>query len=312
MLSSQSSENFIAGKSFPSRDVLKKIKSEGNSQEKLFCKLRSLREKIIKEDEEQAIETVQERKFFGGIHLLNTADEFQMIMFTEGSIRWYSDTCKRDFLYIDATGKLFAEFGTYKSPLYYCLVARSPYSGLPTLPFAEMISTGHTSFAIKHFLEYVIHYRNKVYGKRLEQPKILLLEFSLTLIGGAIKAYNYQTLKDYLDQSYDYLQNSSSSPVLPNTVVYVCSAHILNRVKRFLKQSGAKESFQIVMKLLGKIVTCSSFGDIKKIAHGPLSGLECEVLKVGNVNKVIVQIDSLQQNITASIPSYYFEELNVY
>ncbi|MGY0408868.1 MAG: hypothetical protein ACWIPJ_11035 [Polaribacter sp.] len=51
-------------------------------------------------------------------------------------------------------------------------------------------------------------------------------------------------------------------------------------------------------------------GEIKKIAYGPLSGLECEVLKVGNVNKIIVQIDLLQQNITASIPSYYFEEIN--
>jgi len=49
-------------------------------------------------------------------------------------------------------------------------------------------------------------------------------------------------------------------------------------------------------------------GETKRIAYGPLSGLECEVLKVGNVNKIIVQIDSLQQNITASIPSYYFEE----
>ena len=49
-------------------------------------------------------------------------------------------------------------------------------------------------------------------------------------------------------------------------------------------------------------------GEIKKITYGPLSGLECEVLKVGNVNKIIVQIDSLQQNITASIPLHYFEE----
>ncbi|MGY0408055.1 MAG: UpxY family transcription antiterminator [Polaribacter sp.] len=48
-------------------------------------------------------------------------------------------------------------------------------------------------------------------------------------------------------------------------------------------------------------------GEIKKITFGSLSGLECEVLKVGNVNKVIVQIDSLNQNITATIPSYYFE-----
>lgn len=50
-------------------------------------------------------------------------------------------------------------------------------------------------------------------------------------------------------------------------------------------------------------------GDTKKISYGSLSGLECEVLKVGNVNKIIVQIDSLQQNIIAIVPSYYFEPL---
>ena len=48
-------------------------------------------------------------------------------------------------------------------------------------------------------------------------------------------------------------------------------------------------------------------GEVKKITFGPLSGLECEVLKIGNVNKIIVQIDSLNQNITATVPSYYFE-----
>lgn len=48
-------------------------------------------------------------------------------------------------------------------------------------------------------------------------------------------------------------------------------------------------------------------GEIKNIIYGPLNGLKCKVLKVGNVNRIIVQIDSLQQNITASIPSYYFE-----
>lgn len=49
-------------------------------------------------------------------------------------------------------------------------------------------------------------------------------------------------------------------------------------------------------------------GDIKQISYGPLDGLECKVLKVGNKNKIIVRINSLQQNIIASIPSYYLEQ----
>ncbi len=46
-------------------------------------------------------------------------------------------------------------------------------------------------------------------------------------------------------------------------------------------------------------------GEIKKIAYGSLSGLECEVLKINNTNKVIVRIASLQQNITATLPMSY-------
>ena len=79
----------------------------------------------------------------------------------------------------------------------------------------------------------------------------------------------------------------------------------------------AKEITQIKLLVGDKDITdiemntqVPKVGEVKKITFGPLSGLECEVLKVGNANKIIVQIDSLQQNITASIPSYYFEEIN--
>lgn len=49
-------------------------------------------------------------------------------------------------------------------------------------------------------------------------------------------------------------------------------------------------------------------GDIKKIIYGPFNGLECEVIRIGNVNKVIVQIKLLHNIVTATIPSYYFEK----
>ncbi|WP_372339296.1 UpxY family transcription antiterminator [Flavobacterium sp. '19STA2R22 D10 B1'] len=49
-------------------------------------------------------------------------------------------------------------------------------------------------------------------------------------------------------------------------------------------------------------------GDIKKICYGTLSGLDCEVIKVNNVNKIVVRIGSLQQNITATLSTNYFKE----
>lgn len=49
-------------------------------------------------------------------------------------------------------------------------------------------------------------------------------------------------------------------------------------------------------------------GETRKILHGALTGLECEVINVNNINKIIVRIDSLQQNITATIPSHFLSE----
>jgi len=48
-------------------------------------------------------------------------------------------------------------------------------------------------------------------------------------------------------------------------------------------------------------------GDTKKIIYGPFNGLECKVIKADNANKVIVQIELLNNTITATIPSYNFE-----
>ncbi len=50
-------------------------------------------------------------------------------------------------------------------------------------------------------------------------------------------------------------------------------------------------------------------GEMKKIAYGSLNGLECEILKTNNINKIIVRINSLNQNITASIPLSYLQEI---
>lgn len=48
-------------------------------------------------------------------------------------------------------------------------------------------------------------------------------------------------------------------------------------------------------------------GEIKKITYGPLNGLDCEIIKADSHNKIIVRIDSLQQNIVATLPLYSFE-----
>ncbi|MBC8757698.1 UpxY family transcription antiterminator [Kordia sp. YSTF-M3] len=50
-------------------------------------------------------------------------------------------------------------------------------------------------------------------------------------------------------------------------------------------------------------------GEKKKIMYAPLNGMECEILNINNINKIVVRIESLQQCITAVVPPYYFESL---
>lgn len=45
-----------------------------------------------------------------------------------------------------------------------------------------------------------------------------------------------------------------------------------------------------------------------KINYGPLSGLNCKVIKANNNNRIFVEIQSLHKNITAKIPAGFLTE----
>ncbi len=51
-------------------------------------------------------------------------------------------------------------------------------------------------------------------------------------------------------------------------------------------------------------------GEIRKINFGALSGLECEILRCNNERKVLVRLESLHQNVIATLPVSYFQEAN--
>ncbi|WP_046754927.1 UpxY family transcription antiterminator [Kordia jejudonensis] len=48
-------------------------------------------------------------------------------------------------------------------------------------------------------------------------------------------------------------------------------------------------------------------GETKKIMHGPLRGLNCEIIEADKYSKIIVRIDSLHQSIQATMSLDYFE-----
>ena len=50
-------------------------------------------------------------------------------------------------------------------------------------------------------------------------------------------------------------------------------------------------------------------GEIALIQYGAFTGLECEILNINNYNKIVVRMDSINQNITATLPSHYLSKL---
>lgn len=48
-------------------------------------------------------------------------------------------------------------------------------------------------------------------------------------------------------------------------------------------------------------------GERMKINYGSLSGLECEVVRIDNNKKILVRIESIKQNIIATVPTEYLE-----
>lgn len=74
----------------------------------------------------------------------------------------------------------------------------------------------------------------------------------------------------------------------------------INRVKLLVNIEGIKD-----VKILDKKICV---GEKYKIGDGPLLGLDCEVVRANNKSMVVVRIDSLRQNIVATLPRHFLNE----
>ena len=71
------------------------------------------------------------------------ADEINIVLFTENSLKWYQNIIKHDYAFIHAAGSLFRDVKPYKRLLYYAITVRYPFPEKPLLPIAEYITSDH-------------------------------------------------------------------------------------------------------------------------------------------------------------------------
>ena len=271
-----SPEEYAAGKRGPSTSTLGTIKQQSKIADGMVPDLRlsidKVREEIKKADEENAINLCQEnRKFFGYIQFCNIAKEVNIALFTEGSLRWYHESCKRDYIFTDATGGLFSKISGYKRLLFYTLVVRHPFPGNPPIPVAEYITSSHTADSFGMFLSTLRQAEKDVYGvKGVSKPRGIVCDFSFPIIEGILQEFNKQSLREFLDLTFDIVNDDGEAPDL--AFPRLIAAHMMNLNRKWglkLSQQHSRSSsaVHLAMRLFGRLIQCETIQDMNEIVH---------------------------------------------
>ncbi len=161
---------------------------------------------------------------------------------------------------------------------------------------------------------YVLYVKSRWEKKVDESLKEIFLESFLPQV---------ETIRQWSDRKKmilkplfpSYVFVNINSPLEFHKALSVNGAHTFIRFGKEYARVEEKEINQIKLLVGDKNITdieiatrLPKVGETRKITCGTLNGLDCEIMKVNNQNKIIVRIDSLHQNIIATIPSYVLSE----
>ena len=246
-----------------------------------------LRLDICNEDETPAIKNIQRRSFFGHIHHLNMAYEINIVLFRENSLKWYQNTIKHDFAFVDATGSLFCDVKSYKRLLYYAITVRHPLSEKPPLPVAEYITSNHSKDHLVFFISHVNKYvRSMTSHSSPIFPKIIVLAFSLAIVEGVLDSFNKINLLGYLDKCYKILKEEREEYL--NTIPVICSGLLIHAIKRFTENPVPcfkNKTLKIFwMKIMGRMIMTKQFEVLDRLGRSTLVVLTTKYISKDYLN----------------------------
>ena len=221
-----------------------------------------LRLDICNEDEAIAIKNIQRHSFFWLHPSFDMTDKINIALFTENSLKWYQNIIKHDYALIDATGWLFRDVKAYKRLLYYAVTVRYPFPEKPPLPVEEYITSNHSKDSLIFFISDVNKYvRSMPSHSSPIFPKIIVLDFSLAIIGKVLDSFNKITLLDYQDKCYKVLKEEREEYF--NTIRVISSEHLIRAVKIFPENAVPccenKTLRKFCMKIMGRLIMMKQF-----------------------------------------------------
>ena len=150
----------------------------------------------------------------------------------------------------------------YKRLLHYAVIVSNPFPEKPPLPVEEYITSNHSKDSLIFFISDVDKYvRSMPSHSSPIFPKIIVLDFSLAIIGKLLDSFNKITLLDYLDKCYKILKEEREEYL--NTIRVICSGHLMRAVKRFPENAVPccenKTLRKCCMKIMGSLIMTKQF-----------------------------------------------------
>ena len=75
-------------------------------------------------------------------------------MFSGVQVTLYAELCKKDVIYLDATGSIIKRSSNKINFQLYTLLIQNPYKGSPSLPVATYLINQHDASSIARFCDY--------------------------------------------------------------------------------------------------------------------------------------------------------------
>ena len=111
-----------------------------------------------------------------------------IILYTDAQIKTYYKICRKDIIYLDATGSIMKKFANHKDFQIYTLLVRHPYAGGPSPPVAAHITTRHDAGSIRRFLEIFLNDALKICGSKTK-PIMVMIDGSMAMWNAVLRAF---------------------------------------------------------------------------------------------------------------------------